>query len=44
MAFNDTRPDEFRALLKASGFYTDWRGKLGDEAWTLLEKHVGKLG
>jgi TRAP-type transport system periplasmic protein len=44
MAFNDTQPDEFRAQLKASGFYTDWRGKLGDEAWTLLEKHVGNLG
>ena len=44
MTFNDTQPDEFRAQLKASGFYTDWRGKLGDEAWALLEKHVGKLG
>jgi tripartite ATP-independent transporter DctP family solute receptor len=44
MLFNDTKPDDFRNQLRASGFYTDWRGKLGDEAWTLLEKHVGKLG
>jgi tripartite ATP-independent transporter DctP family solute receptor len=44
MAFNDTKPDEFRAQLTASGFYGDWHGKLGEEAWTLLEKHVGKLG
>ena len=21
----------------------EWQGKIGPEAWTLLEKHVGKL-
>jgi hypothetical protein len=34
----------FRDLLGKAGFYKEWREKLGDEAWTLLEKQVGKLG
>jgi len=29
--------------LRAAGFYQEWREKVGTEAWTLLEKHVGKL-
>ncbi len=44
MAFNDTTPDSFREQLKTSGFYTEWRGKMGNEAWDLLEKYTGKLG
>jgi len=41
-----TSPDlaSFRDKLRTSGFYTEWKGKVGNEAWTLLEKHVGKLG
>jgi tripartite ATP-independent transporter DctP family solute receptor len=40
-----TRPDltTFRDKLRAAGFYEEWKGKIGPEAWTLLEKHVGKL-
>lgn len=40
-----TQPDlaSFRDKLRAAGFYQEWRGKIGAEAWTLLEKHVGKL-
>lgn len=40
-----TRPDlgTFRDKLRAAGFYQEWRGKIGSEAWALLEKHVGKL-
>jgi tripartite ATP-independent transporter DctP family solute receptor len=40
-----TRPDlaSFRDKLRAAGFYKEWREKVGAEAWTLLEKHVGKL-
>ena len=40
-----TRPDlaSFRDKLRAAGFYKEWQGKIGPEAWTLLEKHVGKL-
>ena len=40
-----TNPDlaTFRDKLRAAGFYQEWRGKIGNEAWALLEKHVGKL-
>ena len=40
-----TKPDigSFRDKLRAAGFYEEWRGKIGNEAWTLLEKQVGKL-
>lgn len=43
LVFN--RPDAapFRDKLRAAGFYTEWKGKYGDEAWSLLEKSVGKL-
>jgi tripartite ATP-independent transporter DctP family solute receptor len=43
MVFNDTQPDSFRAQLRAAGFYATWKGKLGDDAWGLLEGHVGKI-
>jgi TRAP-type transport system periplasmic protein len=43
MVFNDTTPDTFRAQLREAKFYAEWRAKLGDEAWTLLEKAVGKV-
>ena len=40
-----TKPDlgSFREKLRAAGFYQEWKGKIGNEAWTLLEKQVGKL-
>jgi len=38
----DTAP--FRAALSKSGFYPEIKAKMGDEAWGLLEKYVGKLG
>jgi tripartite ATP-independent transporter DctP family solute receptor len=40
-----TTPDNppFRDALRKAGFYTDWRGKFGEEAWSLLEKSAGKL-
>ena len=37
----DKKP--FRDVLKAAGFYTEWRGKFGDPAWSLLEKYTGAL-
>jgi len=37
----DTAP--FRALLKSSGFYTEWKGKYGPEVWGILEKYSGPL-
>ena len=43
MTFNSSKPESFRAALKQSGFYDEWRKKFGDEAWGLLEQAVGKL-
>lgn len=44
LAFNVAETASFRDRLRGAGFYTEWREKLGEEAWTLLETHVGKLG
>ena len=44
MTFNRAETQSFRDMLGKAGFYTEWRGKLGEEAWTLLEKQAGKLG
>lgn len=43
MVINDTVPESFRKQLQAAGFYKEWRGKVGQEAWALLEKQVGQL-
>jgi tripartite ATP-independent transporter DctP family solute receptor len=37
----DTGP--FRKRLQESGFYAEWKKRMGDEAWALLEGTVGKL-
>jgi tripartite ATP-independent transporter DctP family solute receptor len=37
----DQKP--FRAKLEAAGFYKEWKGKYGDEAWSVLEKYTGKI-
>jgi hypothetical protein len=37
----DQKP--FRAKLEAAGFYKEWRGKYGEEAWAVLEKYAGKI-
>ena len=37
----DQKP--FRAKLESAGFYKEWRGKYGDEAWAVLEKYAGKI-
>jgi tripartite ATP-independent transporter DctP family solute receptor len=44
MIFSQPDPAPFREVLKAKGFYTQWREKFGEDAWTRLEKYVGKLG
>jgi TRAP-type transport system periplasmic protein len=38
----DTAP--FREKLRQAGFYAEWKGKYGEQAWSVLEKSVGKLG
>jgi len=43
LTFNQPAPDSFRAKLRDSGFYSEWKGRFGDEAWGLLENAVGKL-
>lgn len=43
MSFNRPDVDPFRATLRASGFYKEWRDKFGEEAWAILEKYTGKL-
>jgi TRAP-type transport system periplasmic protein len=43
LIFNRPDPAPFRDKLRAAGFYTEWKGKYGDEAWSLLERSVGKL-
>lgn len=43
LAFNAAAPDTFRARLRDSGFYNEWKGRFGAEAWGLLEQSVGKL-
>lgn len=44
LEFNTADTESFREKLRESGFYAEWRGKIGDEAWELLESHAGKLG
>jgi TRAP-type transport system periplasmic protein len=43
MVFNDVDPAPFRNRLSEVGFYKEWRGKFGEEAWSLLEESAGKL-
>lgn len=44
MVFNRPDPAPFREVLKQKGFYAQWQEKFGPEAWSRLEKYVGKLG
>ena len=37
----DQKP--FREKLQAAGFYKEWKGKYGDEAWSVLEKYTGAI-
>jgi tripartite ATP-independent transporter DctP family solute receptor len=43
LVFNQPDVAPFREKLRAAGFYSEWKGKYGEEAWALLEKSVGKL-
>lgn len=44
LAINVAETDSFRVKLREAGFYTDWRAKIGDQAWEILEGYAGKLG
>ncbi|TCM49679.1 tripartite ATP-independent transporter DctP family solute receptor [Rhizobium sp. PP-F2F-G48] len=41
MTFTDPDKTAFRDTLRQAGFYEEWKGKFGDEAWAILEKAVG---
>jgi tripartite ATP-independent transporter DctP family solute receptor len=43
MLFNTAKSTTFRDRLQKAGFYAEWKGKYGDEAWALLERYSGKL-
>ncbi len=43
LQFVNTDPAAFRAALKQAGFYSEWRGKFGADAWATLEAAVGSL-
>ena len=43
LAFNQPSSAAFRDQLRKAGFYSEWKGKYGDEAWAILERSVGKL-
>ncbi len=43
LAFNEPKVDSFRDQLRKAGFYAEWKGKYGDEAWATLEKYTGQL-
>ena len=43
MVFNQPKADSFRERLQKAGFYSEWKGKYGEEAWAILEHSVGKL-
>jgi tripartite ATP-independent transporter DctP family solute receptor len=44
MVFNTPRVEPFRDKLRSAGYYAEWKGKFGDEAWAILERYTGKLG
>ncbi|MCQ4159353.1 TRAP transporter substrate-binding protein [Roseomonas sp. GC11] len=43
LVFNTPDPAPFRAKLAQAGFYGEWKGKFGPQAWGLLEAAVGGL-
>ena len=43
LQFIDVDRTAFRQALAKTNFYTEWKGKFGDEAWAQLEKAAGKL-
>jgi TRAP-type C4-dicarboxylate transport system substrate-binding protein len=40
----DANPEAFRRKLASTGYYPEWKGKFGPDAWALLEKYSQPLG
>jgi tripartite ATP-independent transporter DctP family solute receptor len=43
LTFNTVNKKPFQETLKAAGFYAEWRGKFGEDAWKILERYSGAL-
>jgi tripartite ATP-independent transporter DctP family solute receptor len=43
LTFNKPDPEPFREKLRKAGFYSEWKGRYGEEGWSILEKYTGKL-
>ena len=43
LVFNDVDAAAFRDKLRIEGFYKEWRGKYGEDAWHVLEDSVGQI-
>src|SRR5256885_6347726 len=43
LTFNTVDKKPFQETLKNAGFYSEWRGKFGEEAWKTLERYSGAL-
>jgi tripartite ATP-independent transporter DctP family solute receptor len=41
--FVNVDPEAFRKRLQESGFYSEWKKRMGEETWSLLESTTGKL-
>jgi tripartite ATP-independent transporter DctP family solute receptor len=44
IAFSTPDTVPFKEALEKGGYYAEWRGKFGEEAWAALEKYSGRLG
>jgi TRAP-type C4-dicarboxylate transport system substrate-binding protein len=42
MVFNNPDTEPFRQKLVDAGFYTEWKGTFGEEAWAILENATGQ--
>ncbi len=43
LTFNDVDTAQFQDKLRQAGFYKEWRGKYGEDAWHVLEESVGQI-
>ena len=43
MVINTPRTEAFREKLRSAGYYAEWKGKFGNEAWAILERSTGQL-
>ncbi len=44
MAFNDVDIASLQKTITDAGYYREWKGKFGAEAWGLLQKYTGVTG